>query len=77
VDPVIFSLENPDPLLTVCFFFIAFTIGYYLFMYFFKREQVPLKILDPLLYTLIIGTLVGARWGIACFTNRFITWPIP
>jgi len=49
------------------FFIIAFTIGYYLFKYFFKREQVPLKILDPLLYTLIIGTLVGARLGHCLF----------
>ena len=67
VDPVIFSLGRIDIRYYSLFFIIAFTIGYYIFKYFFKREQVPLKILDPLLYTLIIGTLVGARLGHCLF----------
>ena len=67
VDPVIFSLGRIHIRYYSLFFIIAFTIGYYLFKYFFKREQVPLKILDPLLYTLIIGTLVGARLGHCLF----------
>ena len=67
VDPVIVSLGKIQIRYYSLFFIIAFTIGYYLFKYFFKREQVPLKILDPLLYTLIIGTLVGARLGHCLF----------
>ena len=67
VDPVIFSLGRIHIRYYSLFFIIAFTIGYYIFKYFFKREQVPLKILDPLLYTLIIGTLVGARLGHCLF----------
>ena len=67
VDPVIVSLGKIQIRYYSLFFIIAFTIGYYLFKYFFKREQVPLKILDPLLSTLIIGTLVGARLGHCLF----------
>jgi len=67
VDPVIVSLGKIQIRYYSLFFIIAFTIGYYIFKYFFKREQVPLKILDPLLYTLIIGTLVGARLGHCLF----------
>ncbi len=67
VDPVIFSLGKIQIRYYSLFFIIAFTIGYYIFKYFFKREQVPLTLLDPLLYTLIIGTLVGARLGHCLF----------
>ncbi|MFA4997997.1 MAG: prolipoprotein diacylglyceryl transferase family protein, partial [Bacteroidales bacterium] len=63
VDPVIFSLGKIEIRYYSLFFVIAFAIGYQIFKYFFKREEVPLKLLDPLLYTLIIGTLVGARLG--------------
>ena len=66
VDPVIFSIWKIDVRYYSLFFIIAFAIGYYIFKGFFKREGVPLKLLDPLLYTLILGTLVGARLG-HCF----------
>ncbi|MDD2289697.1 MAG: prolipoprotein diacylglyceryl transferase [Bacteroidales bacterium] len=67
VDPVIFSIWKIDIRYYSLFFIIAFAIGYYIFKGFFKREGVPLKLLDPLLYTLIIGTLVGARLGHCLF----------
>lgn len=67
VDPVIFSLGKIEIRYYSLFFVIAFAIGYQIFKYFFKREEVPLKLLDPLLYTLIIGTLVGARLGHCLF----------
>ena len=38
-------------------------LGWFIFKWFFKREGLPLKLLDPLLYTLLIGTIVGARLG--------------
>jgi len=66
VDPVIFSIWKIDVRYYSLFFIIAFAIVYYIFKGFFKREGVPLKLLDPLLYTLILGTLVGARLG-HCF----------
>jgi len=67
VDPVIFSIWKIDIRYYSLFFIIAFAIGYYIFKGFFKREGVPFKLLDPLLYTLIIGTLVGARLGHCLF----------
>lgn len=48
-------------------FVVGFVLGYQLFQHFFKREGLPAdKLLDPLLYTLAIATLVGARLG-HCF----------
>ncbi len=48
-------------------FVAGFVLGYYIFQHFFKKENLPGdKLLDPLLYTLAIATLVGARLG-HCF----------
>lgn len=49
------------------FFVIGFWIGYCLFSHFFKREKLPATLLDPLLFTLIICTVVGARLGHVLF----------
>jgi prolipoprotein diacylglyceryl transferase len=38
-----------------------------MFKWFFKREHMPETLLDPLLYTLLIGTIVGARLGHCIF----------
>ncbi|MFR8804219.1 MAG: prolipoprotein diacylglyceryl transferase family protein [Anaerovoracaceae bacterium] len=40
-------------------FVSGFILGYWIFARFFKREKVNEALLDPLLYTLLIGTLVG------------------
>ena len=48
-------------------FVSGFVIGYWMFARFFKREKVNEALLDPLLYTLLIGTLVGARLGHCIF----------
>ncbi len=49
-------------------FVVGFVLGYYIFQHFFKRENLPgEKLLDPLLYTLAIATLVGARLGHCLF----------
>lgn len=48
-------------------FVLGFVIGWYIFKWYFKREGLPLKLLDPLLYTLLIGTIVGARLGHCLF----------
>jgi phosphatidylglycerol:prolipoprotein diacylglycerol transferase len=67
VDPVIFSIGPVEIRYYSLCFIVAFTIGYLYFKYFFRREGVPAFLLDPLLYTLIIGTLVGARLGHCLF----------
>ena len=48
-------------------FVSGFILGWYIFKWFFKREGVPVTLLDPLLYTLLIGTIVGARLGHCLF----------
>ncbi len=67
VDPVIFSIGALHIRYYSLCFVVAFTIGYLYFKYFFKREGVPETLLDPLLYTLILGTLIGARLGHCLF----------
>lgn len=48
-------------------FVLGFVLGWYIFKWFFKREGVPYSVLDPLLYTLLLGTIVGARLGHCIF----------
>ena len=48
-------------------FISGFILGWYIFKWFFKREGLSEKLLDPLLYTLLIGTIVGARLGHCLF----------
>jgi prolipoprotein diacylglyceryl transferase len=48
-------------------FVSGFILGYWMFTKFFEREKVDKNLLDPLLYTLLLGTLVGARLGHCIF----------
>lgn len=48
-------------------FVSGFVLGWFIFKWFFKREGLPLTLLDPLLYTLLAGTIVGARLGHCIF----------
>ena len=48
-------------------FISGFFIGWFIFKWFSKREGVPVSLLDPLLYTLLIATIVGARLGHCIF----------
>ena len=48
-------------------FVSGFIIGYYIFVWFFKREKLPFDILDVLLYTLLGSAVVGARLGHCLF----------
>ena len=65
--PEIFSLGP----IHICYYSILFVsgfiIGYYIFLWFFKREKLPTDILDILLYTLLGATLIGARLGHCLF----------
>ena len=67
VNPEIFSLGSFGIRWYSLLFVSGFIIGWYLFRWFFRREGVPEKLLDPLLYTLLIATIVGARLGHCCF----------
>ena len=48
-------------------FLAGFVLGWYIFKWFFKREGVPVSLLDPLLFTLLFATIVGARLGHCIF----------
>lgn len=67
VDPVIFELGPLSVRYYGLLFIAGFPLGYWLFTKFYKREGVDVKLLEPLLYALLIGTIVGARLGHCLF----------
>ena len=65
--PIMFRL-GPLALRWYSILFVSgFILGWYIFKWFFKREGIKLELLDPLLYTLLIATIVGARLGHCLF----------
>jgi len=58
-------------------FVSGFIIGFYIFVRFFKREGLPLDILDKLLYTLLFAAVVGARLGHCLFYQPEYYLPNP
>lgn len=66
-DPVIFSVGSVELRWYSLLFISGFILGWFIFKWFFKREGISEKLLDPLLYTLLIGTIVGARLGHCLF----------
>ncbi len=67
VNPVLIQLGGLQIRWYSLLFLSGFIIGWYLFKWFFKREKVDLRLMEPLLYTLLIGTIVGARLGHCLF----------
>jgi prolipoprotein diacylglyceryl transferase len=67
VDPVLIHIGNGGIRWYSLLFVGGFILGWYLFRWFFRREKVDEKLLDPLLYTLLICTIVGARLGHCIF----------
>lgn len=67
IDPAIFRLGGFELRWYSILFVSGFIIGWFIFKKFFRREGVPEKLLDPLLYTLLIATIVGARLGHCLF----------
>lgn len=67
VSPFIFTIGSFGIRWYSILFISGFFIGWYLFKWFFKREGVSESLLDPLLWTLLIGTIIGARLGHCLF----------
>jgi len=67
VDPVMIHLGNFGIRWYSILFVSGFILGWYLFRWFFRREGINDKILDPLLYTLLIATIIGSRLGHCLF----------
>ena len=67
VNPELLSLGQISVRWYSLLFVSGFILGWFIFKWFFKREDLPVTLLDPLLYTLLIGTIVGARLGHCLF----------
>lgn len=67
VNPVLFHIGSLGIRWYSLLFVSGFILGWYIFRWFFRREGIPEKLLDPLLYTLLIATIVGARLGHCLF----------
>ena len=67
VDPVLIHLGPLEIRWYSLLFVAGFILGWYLFRSFFRREGVSEELLDPLLYTLLGATIVGARLGHCLF----------
>lgn len=67
MNPEIFSIGAFSVRWYSLLFVSGFVLGWFIFKWFFKREGIPVTLLDPLLYTLLIGTIVGARLGHCIF----------
>ena len=67
VDPAILHI-GPFELRWYSLLFVSgFILGWFIFKWFFQHEKIDTKLLDPLLYTLLICTIVGARLGHCLF----------
>lgn len=68
VSPAIFHLGSFS-LRWYSLFFVSglFPVGYLIMRSFLRRENVNEALMDPMLYALLIGTIVGARLGHVCF----------
>ena len=67
VNPILFHIGSLEIRWYGLLFVSGFVIGWYLFRWFFTREKLDTKLMDPLLYTLLIATIVGARLGHCIF----------
>ena len=67
VNPILFHIGSLEIRWYGLLFVSGFVIGWYLFKWFFTREKLDTKLMDPLLYTLLIATIVGARLGHCIF----------
>lgn len=65
--PEIFSIGPIHIRYYSVLFVSGFIIGYYIFVKFFKKEGLPVEILDMLLYTLLGSAVIGARLGHCLF----------
>ena len=67
VDPVLFHIGSFGLRWYSLLFVSGLISGWFIFRWFFRREGISENLLDSLLYTLLIGTIVGARLGHCIF----------
>jgi len=67
-NPVIFELDIPGigtiaPRWYGMLFAMGFVVGYIIMLKIFKKERIPVKVLDQLATYMIVATIIGARLG--------------
>ena len=67
IDPAILHIGGFELRWYSLLFVSGFILGWYIMRSFFRREGIPEKLLDPMLYMLLICTIVGARLGHCLF----------
>ncbi|HTX89194.1 MAG TPA: prolipoprotein diacylglyceryl transferase [Bacteroidales bacterium] len=67
VSPEIFSIGSFSVRWYGLLFALSFFFGYLIMMRIFRKEGIPIRVLDALTTYMIIGTLVGARLGHCLF----------
>ena len=67
VSPEIFSLGPLSIRYYGLLFAAAFVVNYYIFAYFFKRDKLPMELLDLLTMWAVVSTIVGLRLGHCLF----------
>jgi prolipoprotein diacylglyceryl transferase len=67
VDPILFQVGPLQVRWYSLLFISGFILGWFIFKHYCRREKISEDILDPLLYTLLIATIVGARLGHCLF----------
>ncbi|MDR0296136.1 MAG: prolipoprotein diacylglyceryl transferase [Prevotellaceae bacterium] len=77
-DPEIFSLGPIHVRYYGLLFVGAFIASYYVFLYVFKREKIPIFLLEKLTIYVALATLIGARLGHCFFydLDYFLTHPL-
>jgi phosphatidylglycerol:prolipoprotein diacylglycerol transferase len=66
VDPEIFKLWIFSIRWYGVLFAASFFAGYYILIRIFKKENIPVTVLDSLTIYMVVGTVIGARLG-HCF----------
>jgi len=76
--PILFSLGPIHLRWYGLLFATGFALAYWTLLSIFKKEKVPQKVLDELLFYVIVGTVVGARMGHCLFYEpaRYLENPI-
>ncbi len=77
-DPEIFHIGSLSIRWYGVLFALSFFCGYLLITRFFKKENVPVKLVDELTTYMVIGTIIGARLGHCLFYEPewYLTHPI-
>lgn len=67
VGPEIFTIGNFSLRWYGVLFALGFLCGYFIMQDFFRREKIPLKVLDQLTTYMVVATIIGARLGHCLF----------